>query len=198
MWCHCRRVSELPDEAKRTARTDIARIARTTSVLVATCVGVTVLGGAGALLGLPPQVGLLLAAGGMTFGALYGIAWRRAGAAERALSSSPPRAAYCAGWCRPPDGCNYAVFFTEENRTPDLVVRLPLRRDMVASTEGWFCGSTSPSLLGGVALLGPKGLLATGRVVPERSARKKWARRTTEPGWWVQRPPEDWIPPGAE
>lgn len=194
-------MSEPPEHARVAAQADLARIARTTALVSTACIGVAVLGAVAAIAGLPPQVALLLlllAAGGVTFGALFGIAWRRAGAAKRALTASTPLAANCAGWCRPPDGCNYAVFFTAEERTPDLVVRLPLRREMVSSTQGWLYGSAKPSLVGGVALVGPNGLLATGRVVPKRSARKKWARRTTEPAWWVQRPPENWLPPGGE
>ena len=69
---------------------------------------------------------------------------------------------------------------------------------MRRSVVGWLAGPAKPAVLGGVGLLSEDGLLATGRIVSDRAARKRWGRRETVPGKMVQRPPEGWYPPGGE
>ena len=79
--------------------------------------------------------------------------------AGRALRRGPFQRVRAVGWCRPGDGCNYAVFANDDDPSPDLVVRLPLRRDVESEVEGWFADETNPVLYGGVALFGADGLL---------------------------------------
>lgn len=55
-------------------------------------------------------------------------------AARAGLRSGMFRAVRAEGWCRPPDGCNYAIFTGTDADEPGAVVRLPLRRE-VSSTE---------------------------------------------------------------
>lgn len=176
---------------------DASRIARTSALISVGCVAVAASGAFIALLTIP-QLGLLIAGLGLTFAALYGIAWRRASAARSAIRSGQFREVTAKGWCRPPDGCNYALFATSGSEEPDAVLRLPLRRELKRSADAWLAGNNVPSLLGGVGLLNEDGLLATGRIVSERTARKRWARREKEPGRMVQRPPEGWYPPAAK
>jgi hypothetical protein len=145
-----------------------------------------------------PFAAFMAAGFGLTFGSIYGVGRRRAAVARRVLHGGNPRAVWAVGWCRPPDGCNYALFMQAKSEEPHVVVRLPLRRDMERSTSAWVYGSLKRSVLGGVALVGPEGLLATGRVVSSRTARKRWRRFDTVPSVWVQRPPEDWLPPGGQ
>ena len=183
------------DAAIEKAMQDADRLIRTCGMVAIGCIAVI---GLGVLLAVTvPQVGLVLAGIGLTFGALYGLALRRATAARSALRSGRFREVRAEGWCRPPDGCDYALFASPGNE-PDAVLRLPLRREMKRSVEGWLAGSTEPSILGGVGLFNDEGLLATGRIVSDRSGRKRWMRREREPGRLVQRPPEDWYPPGGE
>ena len=156
------------------------------------------IGAALAEVGAPWNLSGLVGVFGLVLFAVYSVAWRRASMAGRALRRGPFQRVRAVGWCRPGDGCNYAVFANDDDPSPDLVVRLPLRRDVESEVEGWFAGETNPVLYGGVALFGADGLLATGRVLPNRRAVKVWARRSIEPGSWVQRPPTDWYPPGGE
>jgi len=189
--------SEPSSAAARSAIDDLDRIIRTARLVIGGCLLL-------ALVGLPlstlpdPLFALLAWALGLTFAALYAIAWRRARVAQRLIENSEPRAVWAIGWERPPDGANYALFLHgSADDDPDFVVRLPLRRDLRRSTAAWVYGRLEPDILGGVALVGPDGLLATGRVVGRRSARGKWRRFGTEPSGWVRRPPEDWLPPGG-
>lgn len=186
-----------PDEAVQRAIEAASGIARTTALILAGCIAGLGAGLVAAVAGVP-QVGLLVAGFGLTFGALYGVAWRRASAARSALEASEFVEVRAVGWCRPPDGCNYALFNDSEQESPDWVLRLPVRREMKRSVSAWVAGRLEPSVLGGVALFDEEGLLATGRIVEPASGRKKWERRNKEPGRMVQRPPEGWYPPGSE
>ena len=184
-------------DACRSAADDLDRIARTSLLVTLGALALTVVGAL--LLGVVPQLGFIGSLGGLTFGGIYAISWRRAVVARRVLRRGKPIAVWAAGWCRPPDGCNYGIFLDGSSEHPDVVIRLPLRRDdMERGTEGWLFGRLKPAVLGGVALLGPRGLLATGRVVSRRSTRGKWQRRDSPPNRMVQRPPENWMPPAGQ
>jgi hypothetical protein len=188
-----------PDEnAVRAAGADLARLARTTAKisglgLIVAAVGAGMLG-----LGMPSAPFATVGGLGLMFAGLYAVALRRVVIAQSSLRDGPVRAVRAVGWCRPPDGCNYAVFIGPDLSTPDAVIRLPLRREVSPSIDGWLCGDVVPAVWGGVALIGESGLLATGRIVSRRTGQKRWQRRSVEPGRWVQRPPRDWLPPGGQ
>lgn len=190
-------MADPPAEAVEKAVQEASRIARTCGMVAAGCGAVVVAAALLALVGVP-QVALVIGGFGLIFGALYGTAWRRATAARAGLRSGMFRAVRAEGWCRPPDGCNYAIFTGTDADEPGAVVRLPLRREMKRFAHAWLAGDAEPSVLGGVGLFDSGGLLATGRVVSERTARKRWLRRGQIPGRHVQRPPEGWYPPGGE
>lgn len=182
-------------EAIEKAVQDADRLVRTCGMVCAGCVVVIALG---VLLAVTlPQVGLFLAGIGVTFGSIYGLALRRVLAARAALRSGPFRGVRAEGWCRPPDGCNYALFASPGDM-PDAVLRLPLRREMRGAVDAWLAGRIEPAILGGVGLFNDEGLLGTGRILPGHLGRKRWMRRRKEPGRLVQRPPEDWLPPGGQ
>jgi hypothetical protein len=145
------------------------------------------------------EIGAVLGLSGLIFVGIFGIASFRASKAANAITHGPWARVYAVGWCRPPDGCNYAVF-TRTPRpgdAPALVMRLPLRRQMVTAT-GWLCGLTQPRRFGAVALLSDDGaLLGTGRIVSDRAAANLWRRHDTEPSRFVMKPPDDWLPPGG-
>lgn len=188
---------EPDDAAVRCAAADLRRIATTGSWVTLGCGGLVLVGFPLAALGVP-FLAFMAWGFGFTFGSLYAIAWRRAAVARSRLQAGDARAVWAVGWCRPPDGCNYALFVQASSETPHVVVRLPLRRDMERSSAAWVYGSLKPAMLGGLALLGSNGLLATGRVVSSRAARRKWQRFDTTPSIWVQRPPENWMPPAGK
>ena len=153
------------------------------------------LGVAMAVAGLPPQVWLLIIGLGLTFAMLFAISWRRTSAALKAAIEGPYRSVRVVGWCRPPDGCNLGLFWSEAAAEPDAVVRLPIVRNMT-TTDGWVAGDTTPSRGRAVAVIDKQGaLLGAGRIVSAEAGRGKWSRRQKAPSRWVMQPPGTWRPP---
>lgn len=77
------------------------------------------------------------------------------------------------GWCREPDGCNYALFRPGSDRVePFAVLRLPMTRKMSSGT-GWLFQAVG---VNAAALVGPDGeLLGAGRI--DGDSVTKWSRR---------------------
>lgn len=140
---------------------------------------------------------LLIAAIGLSFGALYLVAGWRKHVAAKCVRGGPYRAVRVQGWCRPPDGCNYGIFESiavPEGARPSWVMRLPLRREMFTG-PAWLCGTPD---LAAAALVGVDGaVLGAGRIRPTDDGLRVWYRRETPPGHFVARPPEDFLPPGG-
>ena len=161
-------------------------------------IGVLVAGTAVALETSLVRLGLTIGALGVAGGSVFGTALLRAVIARSLVRTGPYARVRVVGWCRPPDGCNYALFFRDESSHPGAVVRLPIRRGMKGSAVAWVAGPVRPSTFGSVGLFDESGLLATGRVVDSGIGLKRWQRRATEPGRTVSRPPKDWLPPGGQ
>lgn len=179
------------------ARSELARLTRATTrvalgLAVALPAGVIVLA-----LGGPVGVVTILLGVGVFLSGIFFVASYRYVVAERGVERGPYLPVYAIGWCRPPDGCNYALFDGAAREAPAWVVRLPLRRPM-ASGAAWLCGSSAQSWIGAVALVAESGeLLGAGRIVSDKKAAARWARRATMPGPLVQKPPDGWFPPGS-
>lgn len=193
-------MSEQPPEVVlATARADLQRIKRTTGLIAAAAMSGALSAGALLLAGLRFAPVALAGGLGLTLGFLFGIAWWRVAAAHRATFVGPFERVHAVGWCRPPDGCNFAMFLIdrEDGDEPDYVLRLPVRRQM-AKSDAWLCGSPKPAMLGGLALLSGTGLLGAGRIVSRRAGLKRWRRKDVPPGKHVMRPPNNWLPRGGE
>jgi hypothetical protein len=192
-------MNEQPPEALRANGAESARrMARTTGSIATACGVGVIIGGAVVAVGYA-VLGALLGFGCLVFTGIFGIAWVRATKASAGITDGPWLRVFAVGWCRPPDGCNYAVFadVRQPQDTPALVIRLPLRREM-RSSNAWLCGAPKRGLLRSVALLAESGeLLATGRVLRSSVAVDRWRRRADEPSRFVIRPPDDWLPPGG-
>ena len=174
-----------------------ARIARTTAQISVACiVGIAV----GLLLALVSRLaGLIVAGIGLVLLGIYLVATWRARLARDGILNGPWHKVFVVGWCRPPDGCNYAVFdaSTNDRTIPQYVVRLPLRRAM-KDGSAWLGGIPTQGLLRSVALVAESGeLLGTGRILGRKIARTRWERRAQPPSKLVARPPEDRLPPGG-
>ena len=135
---------------------------------------------------------LMAAVGAATIGGLYGVAAYRALRALLVVKSVPGRLVRFEGWCRPTDGCNFALFAAENSLdTPFAVIRLPLVREMSSGT-GWVFQRGSESA---AALVSERGeLLGAGRIVNDGAAR--WLRRDDAPPRFVIKPP-DLKPPAG-
>lgn len=130
----------------------------------------------------------LLAAALFTGSAVFGLQAYRTRTAKRHLRNGCMAEVLAVGWTRVPDGCNYAIFPPESDpteREPDLVIRLP-RAVATGTQRAWLCGSSEPSLVGGVALIDRSGrVVAVGRVRSPRSGAKVWARRHAPTPRWM-------------
>jgi hypothetical protein len=134
---------------------------------------------------------------GVFLAGIFLVAAYRARAALHAVEQGPYLRVHAIGWCRPPDGCNYAIFDGTDRDTPTWVLRLPLRRPMTVA-DAWLCGDARPSQKGAVALIDDSGdLLGAGRIVSVAKGMERWRRSMTAPGRLVQKPPEGWYPPGS-
>jgi len=138
------------------------------------------------------RLALVAAASSVTTGGLYGVAAYRAFRARLVVQRAPGRPVRYQGWCRPPDGCNYALFAADTSvDRPFAVIRLPIVREM-SSGSGWLFHRNSESA---AALVGGDGeLLGAGRVIDDGIAR--WLRRDDGPSRFVMKPP-DFKPPAG-
>jgi len=137
-------------------------------------------------------VGFTLAAGFVAVGGVYCVASYRGWHARRLVIRSPGMQVQYDGWCRPPDGCNYALFRPDTASGPPFaVLRLPIRREMSAGA-GWFFGAGDTKAGALVARDGR--LLGAGRILDDGSS--AWDRRGVAPPWYVMNPP-DLNPPGG-
>ena len=109
----------------------------------------------------------------MTYSVLFGIAGYRALRGHQAIASEPGVSVRFEGWCRPPDGCNYAMFPNDgSSSVPFAVLRLPVVRRM-SSGSGWLFESSRSKA---AALVGAAGeVLAVGRLVDD--CLDRWQRR---------------------
>jgi hypothetical protein len=132
---------------------------------------------------------------GPTIAVLYAVVIYRYSNAKIALRSTPAPV-WVRGWCRPPDGCNYAVFDSEpdEGTEPELVVRLPIKRAM-ATGPAWLCLTINRDA---AVLFDDQGnFLGAGRVLASGRASTVYPRRDEPPGKHVMQPPKDFLPPGG-
>jgi hypothetical protein len=179
------------------ARRELARVASAAmrvgvGLAVALPVGISLLA-----IGGPVAFGVTLVGLGVVLPSLFFVAAYRSSAAARAVDRGPYRRVHAVGWCRPPDGCNYAIFEGPERSRPSWVLRLPLRRPMTTA-DAWLCGAPQPSWFTALALIDDSGdVLGAGRIVAPRTAVTRWNRREAPPSRLVAPPPRNWYPPGS-
>ena len=109
----------------------------------------------------------------LIYAVLFGVAAYRALRGRQAIASEDGVSVKFEGWCRPPDGCHYAMFPKDgSSAVPFAVLRLPLVRRM-SSGSGWLFESSRSTA---AALVGADGeLLAIGRLVD--NGLDRWQRR---------------------
>jgi hypothetical protein len=171
-----------PDElAVAAALADVLRIRGAVVAMFRAGLVLVLVGAVLAVWGAPWNLSGLAALFGLVLCATYSVAWRRVAMAGRMLRQGPFQRVRAIRWCRPGDGSNYAVSADDDDRSPDVVVRLPLRREVETEVEDWLAGEPKPTPYGGVPLLSVDGLLATGPIIPNRRAVEVWARRLEVP-----------------
>lgn len=131
------------------------------------------------------RMALAMVAGGALVGVAGGFS----------LTSLPPRLAipFAVG---PTLGCIYAVFDGQPGPTtqPRYVIRLPLRRSMTTG-PAWVILTTNQDAA--VVFADDGAFLGAGRTLGQDRGRLLHGRRDQPPGRFVQRPPEDFRPPGG-
>lgn len=129
-----------PDElAVAAALADVLRIRGTVVAMFLAGLVLVLVGAALAVWGAPWNLSGLAALFGLVLCATYSVAWRRVAMAGRMLRQGPFRRVRAVGRCRPGDGRNHAVS-ADDDPSPDVVVRLPLRREVETEVEGWLAG----------------------------------------------------------
>lgn len=180
-------MQRVPDAIRTRAITEVGSLIRTRLAISVPLAVVAV----GAVAILQNRAGFFVAAmAGGVCGA-YGVAAFRAIRARQTLHTDPGLAVTYEGWCRAPDGCNFACFrAVDPTDEPFAVVRLPIVREM-SKGSGWLFQGRGAA----AALVSADGeLLGTGRIIDDGLAR--WNRRAEPTPKNVMNPPK-WTPPGG-
>ncbi len=145
-----------------------------------------------ALVALPGGLSLMVAAGSASLAGVYGVGAYRSMKARRVVASEPGMHVRYEGWCRSPDGCNYAMFNPESvSDVPFAVLRLPIVREM-STGSGWFFQGSGTNAAALVSVHGE--LLGAGRVLADGTSR--WQRRAEPAPRFVMKPPTFKPPAG--
>jgi hypothetical protein len=186
---------EMRESSRLVAEREVRRVLRDQLLMAGAALLVGAFGVGLIAADVPVRLAMVPVLLGVVWLGVFLVALSRTWAAGRHLRTGPQRWVKAVGWCRPGDGCNYGIFLDAGATpdSPDLVMRLPLRRRPL-STEGWLIGE--PGAFGLLLTTESGEFLGAGRIVQDSTAIDRWNRRDQPPGRLTQTPP-DWEPPGG-